>query len=259
MTMATATDGMMVGSARAVLVIAARDLRRQVRRPGMLVSNAIQMLFFIVIYAVGFDTMVGSVDGVPFSAYVLPGIVAIQVATVGITTGLSYAWDREYGVLREMLVAPVPRMCLPMGKVTGTAILLTTQSLIMLLCGPVFGVRPSVAVVVGGTLVFLLGAIVFGLLGVFLATVVKRVQTLQASVQLAMFPMLFLSGSVFSPGGVPAWLGALIHVNPLTYLVDLGRQVVVGTPGLLPPVADALVLAGLATVFAAGVRLKIGK
>lgn len=249
----------MVGSVRAVLVIAARDLERQVRRPGLLISNAAQVLFFVVIYAVGFDTMVGSVDGVPFSAFVLPGIIAIQVATVGITTGLSYAWDREYGVLREMLVAPVPRMCLPIGKVVGTSTIVSVQSLILLACAPVFELPLNIGTIAVAASVYLLGAVVFSLLGLFLATVLKRVQTLQASVQLMMFPMLFLSGSVFQPSGVPSWLSALIHLNPLTYLVDLARHVLIGSSGVAPASVDLLGLVVLAAMFAGCIRAKIGK
>lgn len=249
----------MVGSLRAVLVIAARDLRRQVRRPGMLISNAAQVVFFVVIYAVGFDSMVGSVQGVAFSAYILPGIISIQVATVGITTGLSYAWDREYGVLREMLVAPVPRMCLPMGKVVGTAVLVTVQSLVLLLAAPVFQLELTAGTIAVCAASYLLGSVVFSLLGLFLATVLTRVQTLQASVQLAMFPMLFLSGSVFRPDGVPGWLAALIRANPLTYLVDVARQSALGMPGMFPATVDIALLAALAIAFATGIRLKIGK
>jgi ABC-2 type transport system permease protein len=244
---------------RAVLVIAGRDLWRQVHRPGLLLSNAAQVLFFVVIYAVGFDATVGDVDGVPFSAYVLPGIISIQVATVGITTGLSYAWDREYGVLREMLVAPVPRMCLPLGKVLGTTVVVAVQSLALLLCAPVFGLTVAPATILLAEAVYLLGAVVFSLIGLLLATVLRRVQTLQACVQLAMFPMLFLSGSVFRPDGLPVWLGALIRVNPLTYVVDLSRHVLIGTGGVAPALVDALVLVGICLACWVGIRLRVGR
>ncbi|WP_245746358.1 ABC transporter permease [Nocardia altamirensis] len=250
----------MVGSVRAVAVIAGRDLQRQVRRPGLLISNAVQLLFFIAIYAVGFDAMVGAVGSVSFSAYILPGIIAIQVATIGISAGLAYAWDREFGVLREMTVAPVPRMCLPAGKVVSTGIIIGVQSLVLLLCAPVFGLSPTLAQTALAACVYLGGSAVFSLLGLFLATMLNQIQTLQACVQLTMMPMLFLSGSVFRPDGVPAWLSALIHLNPLTYLVDLGRQVLVGSgQGMLPIGVDLGVLVGLALVFALGIRLAIGR
>ncbi|WP_223885302.1 ABC transporter permease [Nocardia colli] len=250
----------MISSARAVWVIANRDLQRQIRRPGLLISNAAQLLFFIAIYAVGFDAMVGSVGQVSFSAYILPGIIAIQVATVGVATGLSYAWDREFGVLREMTVAPVPRMCLPMGKVVSTGIVVGVQSLLLLLCAPIFGLSPTFAQIAIAAVIYLFGSAVFSLFGLFLATTLRQIQTLQASVQMAMLPMLFLSGSVFQPAGVPSWLSAVIRINPLTYLVDAGRQVLVGTEQALVPVAvDVLVLVSLALFFAIGIRVKIGR
>ncbi|MET9026150.1 ABC transporter permease [Nocardia sp. NPDC004168] len=252
-------ERVMVGSIRAVAVIAYRDLQRQIRRPGLLISNAAQLLFFIVIYAVGFDAMVGNVGTVSFSAYILPGIIAIQVATIGIATGLSYAWDREFGVLREMTVAPVPRMCLPMGKVAGTGVVVGAQSSLLLLCAPVFGLSPTAAQIAAAAAIYLFGSAVFSLLGLFLATALRQIQTLQAGVQITMLPMLFLSGSVFQPAGVPSWLSVLIRLNPLTYLVDMGRQVLVGGPGFASMGVDALVLVCLALFFTAAIRIRIGR
>ncbi|WP_280244629.1 ABC transporter permease [Nocardia abscessus] len=253
------SERVMVGSIRAVAVIAYRDLQRQIRRPGLLISNAAQLLFFIVIYAVGFDAMVGSVGSISFSAYILPGIIAIQVATIGIATGLSYAWDREFGVLREMTVAPVPRMCLPMGKVASTGVVVGAQSLLLLLCAPVFGLSPTTGQIASAAVIYLFGSAVFSLLGLFLATALRQIQTLQAGVQITMLPMLFLSGSVFQPAGVPSWLSVLIRLNPLTYLVDLSRQILVGGPGLVPMRVDALVLVCLALFFTAAIRIRVGR
>ncbi|SUB55019.1 Inner membrane transport permease ybhR [Nocardia brasiliensis] len=259
-TAAPAREHAMVSGVRAIAVIAGRDLQRQLRRPGLLLSNAAQLLFFIAIYAVGFDAMVGTVDSVSFSAYILPGIIAIQVATIGIATGLSYAWDREFGVLREMTVAPVPRMCLPLGKVASTGVIVGIQSLLLLSCAPVFGLTPTMGQIAVAALIYLFGSAVFSLLGLFLATAFRQIQTLQASVQMMMMPMLFLSGSVFQPEVVPTWLSVLIRLNPLTYLVDLGRHVLVGAErGLVPAGVDVLVLAALAVFFAAAIRLRIGQ
>ncbi|MFG2445263.1 ABC transporter permease [Nocardia fluminea] len=259
-TVAAGQERAVISFSRAVGVIAARDLRRQIRRPGLLISNVAQLLFFIVIYAVGFDAMVGNVGSVSFSAFILPGIIAIQAATVGISTGLSYAWDREFGVLREMTVAPVPRMCLPLGKVVSTGVVVGAQSLLLLLCAPVFGLSLSAAQLAVAELIYLGGSAVFSLLGLFLATTVRQMQTLQACVQMTMLPMLFLSGAVFQPTGVPAWLAMFILVNPMTYLVDLGRQVMLGTEfGLVSIGVDVLVLAGLALGFAASIRIRVGR
>jgi ABC-2 type transport system permease protein len=252
-----------VGSLRAVLVIAQRDLSKKARHPATMLSQAVQLLFFVVVYGVGFDGMVEPVAGIGFGAYVYPGIVAIQVVTVGLTSGMSYAWDREFGVLRELLVAPVPRICLPVGKVVATTGIVTVQSAVLLAFCPLVGLPLTQWSFAGATLVFAGSAVLFATMGLLLAIAVTRVQTVQAVVQLAMFPMLFLSGSVFRPDGVPVWMQVLIQLNPVTYAVDLVRQVLLGPaiPGLAfaPAWADVAVLAGLTLALGTAVRLRVGR
>jgi ABC-2 type transport system permease protein len=246
-------------STRATLVIAHRDLLRQARHPGTLLSQAAQIVFFVLVYAVGFDHMIDTVDGVAFSAYVFPGIITIQVVTLGVSAGLTYAWDREYGVLRELLVAPVPRICLPLGKVVATSALLTVQSVVMLLFAPLFGLSLTLMSFLAATLAFTASAAVFSGLGLFLAMVIKRVETLQSAVQLAMYPLLFLSGSVFRVQDAPTWLAAVMHLNPMTYSVELVRQALFGGIGSAVMWLDCIVLLGLALIFGAGIRLRMGR
>ncbi|MEE1786421.1 ABC transporter permease [Streptomyces sp. SP17BM10] len=244
---------------RAIGVIAHRDLLRQLRRPGILVSQAVQILFFVLVYAVGFDSMIPSAGGLPFSAYVFPGIIAIQVVSIGMASGQTYAWDREYGVLRELLVAPVPRVCLPLGKVVAGAGLVTAQSAAMLAFAPLTGIPLTAARFAGALACYALTAVVFSVLGLTLATVITRVQTLQASVQLAMFPMLFLSGSVFSAADAPGWLGRLMHLNPMTYAVDATRQILLGAPGLHALSTDLAALGALLAAALVTLRLRSGR
>jgi ABC-2 type transport system permease protein len=244
---------------RAVAVVAGRDLYRQLRHPGVLLSQAVQVLFFLLVYAVGFNGMVGAVDGIPFSAYVFPGIVAIQVVTLGMSSGLTYAFDREYGALREMLVAPAPRLCLPLGKVLATAVLAGAQSAVMLAFAPLVGLRLSALAHVVGVVAYTVVGAVFGLFGAFLATVITRVQTLQAAVQLAMYPLLFLSGSVLRPDSGPGWLSTALKVNPMTYAVDGIRQLLVSPRGALPLWLDLAVVGGLAVAFVTVLRLRVGR
>ncbi|QPP06112.1 ABC transporter permease [Streptomyces bathyalis] len=254
-----AEDGQLRVALRAVAVIAHRDLLRQVKKLGVLCSQAVQILFFVLVYAVGFDGMVGSVGSLPFSAYVFPGIIAIQVVSIGIASGQSYAWDREYGVLRELLVAPVPRICLPLGKVLAGAGMVTLQSIVMLAFAPLMGVPLTPSRFVAAVGCYALAATVFSVIGLCLATLIKRVQTLQATVQMAMFPMLFLSGSVFAPGDAPEWLGWIMHANPMTYAVDLSRQTLLGGGGLLPWWADLCTLGAILAAVLTLLRIRSGR
>jgi ABC-2 type transport system permease protein len=243
----------------AIVAIARRDLFRELRRPGALLTQAIQILFFVLVYGVGFDGMVGSVNGVPFGAFVVPGIIAIQVVTHGMGAGLTFAYDREFGVLREMIVAPVPRMCVPLGKVAATSVLAAAQSALMLACAPLLGLRPGAAEFLIAVAVFAGTAVVFSFIGLLLASLVRRVETLQAAVQFAMYPLLFLSGSVFPPEAAPGWLATAMSLNPMTYAVDLARRVLLGTGG---PASAWLDVAVLVTVLVAtlwALRLRIGR
>lgn len=257
-----AGPGIAGAALRGTLVVAHRDLLRQTRHLGTLVAQAAQILFFVLVYAVGFSSMVGSVAGVSFSAYVYPGIITIQVVTLGMNTGLTYAMDREFGVLREMLVAPVPRMCLPAGKIVASCVLLTVQSMLMLLPAPVLGLSLTPGRYLAGGAVFLVTAAAFSLIGLLLAVLVRRIETLQAAVQLAMYPLLFLSGSVFRPDAVPHWLSGAMQLNPMTYAVDLARHVLLrsGTAaGFLPMGRDVLVLTGMVLACGFALRLRIGR
>lgn len=160
------------------------------------------------------------------------------------------------GVLRELLVAPVPRICLPLGKVAAGAGLVTVQSVVMLAFSPLTGVELTPGRFVAAVGVYALTAVVFSVIGLCLATVIKRVQTLQAAVQLAMFPTLFLSGSVFSAQDAPTWLAWIMHLNPMTYAVDLARQTLLGGGGLLPWWVDLGALGGILAVVLAVLRVR---
>lgn len=263
---ARAAERFSVSALRSISVIAQRDLVRQLRHPGMLLTQAMQMVFVVIVFGVGFDSMIEPEAGLPFSAYVFPGVIAIQVVTVGINSGLGYAWDREFGVLREMLVAPTPKVCLPAGKVLATGITTCVQSAAMLLLSPLLRVPLTLAGFFGATLAYTLAGMVFSSIGLLLATSIRRVQTLQSSVSLTMFPMLFLSGAVFRPDHLPDWLTAVIVVNPMSYAVDLVRHVLLnaaGQPvpggGQAHPVLDLVLLTAFGAVAGVVVRLRVGR
>jgi ABC-2 type transport system permease protein len=253
----------MTVTTRAVTVIAHRELLKQFSQRSALVTQAIQMVFFLLLYVVGFGGMIGSVGDVPFGSYVFPGIVAIHLVTTGMSAGITFAWDREYGFMREMLVAPIPRLTVPVGKTAGITVQAVVQSVVLLLLAPFVGLeltRWSFLLALG---VCALTAIVFCSIGLLLATVISRIAVLQGVIQLAMFPLLFLSGSVFRPDQVPHWLAAGMRANPMTYAVDLLRQALLPAtasfPRLLTAWGDLGVLAAILVVAVAGTRLRMGR
>lgn len=217
-----------IRSVSVIGTIAAREIRRQLAQPAALITQAIQLGFFFLVYAIGIGSMVGASGDVSFVAYVFPGIVMIHLATAASSMGLSYAWDREYGFIRELLVAPAPRWTLPVGKAAGAASFVAAQCGLLLLFAPLADISLTVPRWILAVAACALAAGAFSLLGLLVAVTVRRAETAQGCVQIAMFPMLFLSGAVFRADTVPGWLAGVIAVNPLTYCVDLLRHTLLG-------------------------------
>lgn len=226
---------------RVITTIAAREIFRQLAQPAALVTQAIQLGFFFLVYAIGVGSMVGQTGDVAFAAYVFPGIVMIHLATAASSMGLSFAWDKEFGFIRELLVAPAPRWTLPVGKATGAGSFVAAQSGILLLFTPLAGVPLTASRWLQSLGVCVLAAAAFSLIGLLVAVTVQRAETAQGFVQIAMFPMLFLSGAVFRADTAPGWLGVIIQLNPLTYCVDLLRHTLLTQTGSVPAAANPAV------------------
>jgi len=146
--------------------------------------------------------------------------------------GVSVVWDREFGFLKEVLVAPINRASVAVGKTLGAATVALIQGTIILLFAPLIGVSLSPGtVLVLLPLMFLL-AIAVGSFGVLLATRIRTMEAFQAVMQMLLFPMIFLSGVFFPLQGVPAWMSILAKINPATYGIATIRQVILGaSPG----------------------------
>ena len=197
-----------------------------------------QPILFLVVLGYGMSTLVGTTGGFDFKKFVFPGIVAMTVVRTATVSAISIVWDREFGFLREMLVAPVSRGALVAGKTLGGATVATVQGTIMLVLAPLIGVHLTVLLVVEVVALELLMAVALTTFGVFVASRIQRIEGFQVVMQLVLFPMLFLSGALFPLKGLPAWLAVITRVNPLTYAVDPLRHVVFAAQHM-PPAAAA--------------------
>jgi ABC-2 type transport system permease protein len=143
--------------------------------------------------------------------------------------GVSVVWDREFGFLKEVLVAPISRASVAMGKTLGAATVALLQGMLILLFAPLIGVSLSIWTVLAVMPLMFLLAISLGSLGVLLATRIRSMEAFQATMQMLMFPMVFLSGAFFPLQGLPTWMNILVKVNPATYGIAPIRQVILGT------------------------------
>jgi ABC-2 type transport system permease protein len=212
-----------------------RELLRNARAPARLLGQFVQPLLYLFVFGYGLGSLVGSTAGFDFRKFLFPGVVAMNVVTTGMFSGVSVVWDREFGFLREMLVAPVSRATLVFGKTAGGATIAMLQAAFMLLLAPVIGVALTPSGVVEVLLLAALLSVALTAFGVFLASRMKRMENFQVVMQFLLMPMIFLSGTMYPLQGLPGWLDAAAHLDPLTYGVDPLRRIMV-TSGAPPAV-----------------------
>jgi len=208
-----------------------RELLRFVRERNQLYSALARPLLWLVFLGSGMRGAFREETGVSYMAFLLPGVVAMTILFGGLFSGVSTVWDRELGFMKEMMVAPVSRLTIVVGKLLAGAIVTSVQAVVTLAFAPLVGVTFSVV-----TFLALLGLILLtsvGVVGLALC-MAARMRTLEGFGNVANFvalPLFFLSGSMYPLEHVPGWLLPVVAVNPITYAVDAMRQVAVGTEG----------------------------
>ena len=215
---------------RGTWVVAYRELLRFVNERSRLVSSLAFPLVFLVIFGAGFGKVIGSLaPGVDYIKFMYPGIVAQSVLTASLFAGVSVVWDREFGFMREILVAPIGRTGIVLGKAIGASVTAMIQLLLLLVLAPVVGVDLSVGTVLGLLPVVAILALGLSGLGLLIASFMRSQQGFQLVIQLLIFPLIFLAGVFFPVNNVPDWLEVISKLNPLTYGVDAIRQIFLGT------------------------------
>lgn len=230
--------GDFAGELRTIGMVWERELIRFVRTRARILSSFMQPILFLFVLGYGMSTLVGTTGGFDFKKFVFPGIVAMSVVMTAMFSAISIVWDREFGFLREMVVAPVSRASLVIGKTFGGASVATAQGTIMLVLAPLIGVHLTALLVVTVIGLEMLMAVAMTTFGVFIASRIQKIEGFQVVMQLLLFPMLFLSGALFPLKGLPAWLAVITRLNPLTYAVDPLRHVVFAAQHM-PPAAAA--------------------
>lgn len=218
---------------RGAWVVAYRELLRFVQERTRLVSSFIMPLLFLVIFGAGFSNSFGQVaPGVNYVQFLFPGIIAMNTLMNSVMSGLSVVWDREFGFLKEILVAPIGRTGIVLGKAIGSATIAVAQGIVLLVLAPVVGVKLTPTIVLELIPMLIVMSISLSGLGVLVASRMRSQQGFQIIVQIIIFPLIFVSGVFFSTANVPAWLSIVSKINPLTYGVSAIRQLFLsnGTP-----------------------------
>jgi len=216
---------------RGVYTIWYRDILRFWHDKMRMIGSLILPLLFLVVFGSGLNTRMGSLaPGIDFIKFMFPGIIGMTILMSSFMAGVSVVWDREFGFLKEVLVAPISRASVAAGKTLGAATVALLQGVIILLFAPLVGISLSAGTVLALLPLMFLLAASMGSLGVLLATRIRSMEAFQAVMQMLMFPVVFLSGVFFPLQGLPVWMNILVKINPATYGIAPIRQVVLGVP-----------------------------
>ena len=212
---------------RAVRVVLWRELIRFVDDPRRIATWMVQPLLFLFVLGPGLQTLSSaSTDGVALTTFMFPGVLCIALTFSAIFSAASLVWDRELGFMREMMVAPVRRSSIVIGKCLGGTTVALSQGAIVLALSGLVHVPYDPLLLLGALGLQLLIAFALTAFGVMVAASIKQAQTFTSVMQLFVFPMMFLSGALYPVSGLPIWLRTLNRINPLTYAVDLMRRLV---------------------------------
>ena len=213
---------------RAVSIVWRRELIRFRTDRLRAITSLVQPVLFLFVLGTGLSRLAsrGLPAGVDFRTFIYPGVLAMSVLFTAIFSAASIVWDREFGFLREMLVAPVRRWAIVVGKCLGGATVATFQGLIFLALAGVAHVPYDPVLLLTLVAELLLLSFTLTAFGVMMAARIKQIQAFMALTQLFVLPLFFLSGALYPLNGLPAWLTVLTRIDPITYVVDPMRHAV---------------------------------
>jgi ABC-2 type transport system permease protein len=212
---------------RAVKIVWRRELIRFQKDRMRIVTSLVQPLLFLFVLGAGLEQLsAASTHGLDLKTFIYPGVLCISVMFTAMFSAASIVWDREFGFLREMMVAPVRRSSIVIGKVFGGATVASLQGLILLALAWAVHVPYSVGLILGVFALQLLLAFSITAFGVMIAARITQIQSFMGVMQMIVTPMFFISGALFPSGDLPGWLSLLNRLDPITYAVTPMRTLV---------------------------------
>lgn len=235
----------MIRELRGIYIIWLRDVKRFLRDKPRIIGSIVQPTLYLFILGVGLQNAfsMGRSSGfgnMNFVKFLFPGIIGMSVLFTSIFSAISIIWDREFGFLKEVLVAPISRSSVALGKALGGSTAAVFQGAILLVYAPFLGVHLSFIQVIKIVLIMILVAFALTSLGMVVATRMKSMEGFQVIMNFLLMPMLFLSGAFFPLQGLPKWLNYLVKIDPLAYGVDALRGVVLGSFRVTDPTGKLL-------------------
>jgi len=212
---------------RAIRIVWRREMIRFVNDRLRIVTSLVQPFLFLFVLGGGLQQLASAgTHGVDLKTFIYPGILCMTVMFTAMFSAASIVWDREFGFLREMMVAPVLRSSIVIGKCFGGATVAVFQGVIVLAIAPLVHVPFSLGLIAGVLGLQLLLAFAITAFGLCVAIRIKQMQSFMGVMQMIVMPMYFISGALFPSSGLPTWLTVLNRIDPLAYAVDPMRRLV---------------------------------
>ncbi|MBR9678585.1 MAG: ABC transporter permease [Nanoarchaeota archaeon] len=213
----------------AVYVMWLREMKRFSRSKSRMVSMLIMPLLFLGGLGFGFSKMtIPGIEGIAYLQFLVPGIVGMGMLFSSTGSGVSVLWDKEFGFLKEIMVAPVSRTSIVLGRIAGGATISLTQGILLILISTLLGFRTTITGFLIGLIFMALITTTFIGLGLILASRMKDMQGFQLIINFVVMPLFFLSGALYPIENLPAPIRILSYANPLTYGLDGLRGALIG-------------------------------
>ena len=237
----------------AIYILWLRELKRYSRSRAQVVASLGQPLLYLLVLGFGLGPVFQKAGKGSYLQFVAPGVIGMSILFTSIFSGIGLLWDRQFGFLKETLVAPVPRLQIMVGRTLGGASVAMIQGFLILVVCVIAGFRPwNVVQLPLGIAVMALVAIVFAALGTAIGSTLQNMQGFQLVMNFLVMPIFFLSGALFPLDGLPAALSVVTKLDPLTYGIDGLRGTLIGLThfglatdlGVLSVVAAAFLVLG---------------
>lgn len=233
---------------RTVYVMWIRELKKFLRSPSRVVAALAQPFFYLLALGYGLGGVFKAAGQGSYIQFLVPGIVGMTIVFTSVFNGMQVIWDRQFGFMKETLVAPVPRAGIMLGRTLGGASVATLQGLVVLAFTLAIGFHPhSWALVAPAVGLMLLVATVFSALGIIVASLMRDMQGFQFVVNFVVMPLFFLSGALFPLTDAPFALRTAAAFDPLAYGVD-GIRMLLSNTSHFGGLADGAVLSAIALV-----------
>jgi ABC-2 type transport system permease protein len=226
---------------RAIKIVWRRELIRFRSDRLRIVTALVQPLLFLFVLGSGLQQLSSAgTHGVDLKTFIYPGILCIAVLFTAMFSAASIVWDREFGFLREMMVAPIRRSSIVIGKCLGGATVASFQGVVVICLAGLVHVPYNPVMIIEIFVLQVLLAFSITAFGVMIAVRIKQMQSFMGVMQMIITPMFFISGALFPAAGLAAWLTVLNRLDPLTYAVDPMRRIVFSHLNISPAAHHAL-------------------